>query len=234
MVTVTINGRKTQVPPGATIMGAANQLGIDIPSFCNDDRLRSLTSCGAPIKTDNSCCDGDSCAPVSFGYEAPLIQRCTEHGDCKICSVEVDGIDGLPTACTTECTDGMAVRTESPAAVKARKDILLHMLARHPMDCLNCGKLGECKLQRYCEKYGIEEPLYTIPYDHRPVDDSNRFYYAEMDKCISCGKCVRLCKHLMGVKAIKMAQYGNTARVMPAKGANLAESDCVHCGNCVS
>ena len=227
MITVTVNKRKVQVPEGATILSAARLLGIDIPTFCNDDRLRFVNK-AFTLKTGCPGKQGDGC------YEAPLVQRCAESGDCKICSIEVDGVDGLPTACSSACGDGMVIWTESPAVVKARKEILLRKLSQHPMDCLNCGKLGECRLQRYCEKYAIEKALYTVPYDHQPIDDSNGFYFAEMDKCISCGRCVRVCRYLMGVGAITMAQYGHTARVMPANGANLKESACVHCGNCIS
>jgi formate dehydrogenase major subunit len=128
----------------------------------------------------------------------------------------------------------MVIWTESPAAVNARKEILLQKLARHPMDCMNCGKLGDCKLQIYCEKYGLKEPLYTIPTSPLPIDDSNDFYFYDPNKCISCGKCARVCGQLIAKDAIKMAQYGAVAKVVPKTGANLAESDCVHCGNCVS
>ena len=227
MITVTLNKRKVQIPEGTTILRAAKQLGIDIPTFCNDDRLR-FASKDFPLTAG---CPGKQ---AGGGYEAPLVQRCLESGDCKLCSVELDGVDGLPTACNSACEEGMVIWTESPAVEKARKEILLRTLSQHPMDCLNCGKLGECKLQRYCEKYGIDKPLYTVPYDHQPIDDSNGLFCADMDKCISCGKCVRVCKYLMGVGAITMAQYGHSTRVMPASGANLKESACVHCGNCVS
>jgi formate dehydrogenase major subunit len=204
MINVTINGREVEVQEGTTILSAANLVGVDIPNFCHDERL--------------GCADSEHC----------LTQG------CRICSVEVENEDGLPTACNTGCTDGMVIRTESPAVVKARKEILLRILSTHPMDCMNCLKLGACKLQRSCERYGIEGPLYTVPYDHAPIEDSNRFYYAEPDKCIKCGKCVRVCTHLMGIGAIKMAQYGCVSKVIPSKGKTREESNCVHCGNCVS
>ena len=209
MITVTVNKRKVEVPEGATILNAANKLGIDVPTFCNDDRLRFALRC------------------TDYG-------ECKTCSDCKICSVEVEGKDGLPTACGNVCEDGMVIWTESPAAVNARKEILFQKLSKHPMDCMNCGKLGECKLQLYCEKYGIKEPLYRIPYAQQPIDDSNKFYFYDPNKCISCGKCTRVCQSLIAVDAIKMAQYGSTARVVPKSGANLEESDCTHCGNCVS
>jgi len=209
MITVTVNKRKTEVPEGATILDAAKQLGIDIPTFCFVDRTR-------------------------------FAERCDEYGDCKtcddckICSVEVEGVDGLPTACGNECEDGMVIWTETANVINARKEILMQKLVRHPKDCMNCGKLGECKLQLYCEKYDIEEPLYKIPFEPTPVDDSTKFYTYDADKCISCGKCVRMCGQLVAEDAIKMAQYGTYARVLPKSGENLGESDCRHCGNCVS
>jgi len=186
---MTINGREVRIPEGYTILRAADMLGIDIPAFCHDERLRF-------IQREKDLC-------------------------CKLCSVEVEGEDSPVTACDSECKEGMIVRTESPAAVKVRKEILLRKLSKHPQDCLNCGKLGGCKLQRYCEKYGINEPLYSEPYEHRPIDDSGKFYYTEPDKCISCGKCERVCKHLMCVGAIKDGELAK-------------EHACVNCGNCVS
>ena len=209
MITVTVNKRKAQVPKGTTILSAARKLEIDIPTFCSDDRVRFAEQCD------------------EYG-------DCKVCSDCKICSVEVEGVTGLPTSCNNLCEDGMVIWTESSAVVNARKEILAQKLSRHPMDCMNCGKLGECKLQLYCERYGISEPPYRVPYEHVPIDDSIGFYYYDPDKCISCGKCVRVCKHLMGAEAIKMAQYGYTSRVVPTSGVNLAESNCVHCGNCVS
>lgn len=209
MITVTVNNREIQVSEDTTILSAARKLGIDIPTFCSDERVRFAEQCD------------------EYG-------SCKVCSDCKICSVEVDGVSGLPTACNNICGDGMVIWTESPAVITARKEILAQKLSRHPLECMNCNKLGACKLQLYCERYGVSEPPYRVPYEHVPIDDSTKFYYYEPDKCIACGKCVRVCKHLMGVDAIKIAQYGYAARVVPTSGANLAESGCVHCGNCVS
>lgn len=172
-------------------------------------------------------------AAKELGIDIPAFSS-SDSSDGNICFVEVEGVAGLPAAYSTLCADGMMIWTESPSVVEARKEILIEKLSHHPMDCLNCGKLGDCKLQLYSEKYGVSEPLYREPYAHLPIDDSTKFYYYEPDKCISCGECVHVCEQLMGVGAIKTAKYGDVTKVVPSSGENLAESVCVHCGNCVS
>ena len=207
MITVTIDGRSIEVESGITILQAAKKLGILIPTFCQDDYGR---------------------------LPAKHCSNCNEYGDCKICSCKVEGEDDFLTACNTEAKDGMVVWTEAPEVQEARREILVRMLSMHPLDCVNCKKLGECKLQRYCEMYGVKDPEYVVPYKHREKDLSNRYYFQEMDKCIRCGKCVRTCRELVGVNALKMIQKGAYAYVVPNGGETMADTACVSCGNCVS
>lgn len=207
MITLKINGRVVEVEEGSTILQAAKKQGIFVPTFCFDDFER---------------------------MPAKHCSNCHEYGDCKICSCEVEGVDSLLTACNTPAEDGMIVWTESAEVKKARVSILNRMIATHPLDCVNCKKLGACKLQKYCEMYGVKEPQYVIPYEHREKDMSSRFYYHDMDKCIRCGKCVRTCRDLVGINALTMAQRGNVAYVIPNVGKTMAETACVSCGNCVS
>ena len=207
MITLKINNRTVEVEEGSTILQAGEKLGIFIPTFCHDDYGR---------------------------MPAKHCSNCTEYGDCKMCSCEVEGEASLLTACNTQAEEGMVVWTESEEVKKARTDILYRMIATHPLDCMNCKKLGDCKLQKYCEMYGVKDPLYEIPFEHREKDLSNRFYYQEMDKCIRCGKCERTCRELVGIDALVMAQKGSNAYVMPKGGATMAETNCVSCGNCVS
>ena len=207
MITLKINNRVVEVEDGSTILQAAKKLGIFIPTFCFDDLER---------------------------MPARHCSNCSEYGDCKMCSCEVEGVISLVTACNTPAEDGMVVWTETEVVKKARVDILNRMIATHPLDCVNCKKLGSCKLQKYCEMYGVKDPAYVIPYEHREKDMSNRFYFQELDKCIRCGKCVRTCRDLVGVNALAMAQRGNVAYVVPNGGETMAETACVSCGNCVS
>ena len=153
MVKLTINGRQVEVEDGSTILQAANKLGIFIPTFCHDeyDRLN----------------DNDP--------------ECQVFGDCRICSCEVKGQDVLVRACSEKAVNGMEVFTESEKVVTARKEILKNIVSIHPMDCVNCVKLGACKLQKYCELYGIKDKEKETPHVVRNKDMSNRFYYQELD-----------------------------------------------------
>lgn len=197
MVTLTINGQKVEVEKDTTVLDAAAKLGIKIPTFCHDPRLKP-------------------------------------HGSCRICVVEVNGGNNLPTACVTPVYEGMEVETESEEVVTARKEILDLLLADHPLECLTCEKAGECTLQDLCYQYGVEETSYDGERNNFEIDQSNDFYYSDQNKCIRCGKCVMICDQLQETHAIGFAQRGFETHVATPFEAGLSESTCVSCGNCVS
>ena len=78
-------------------------------------------------------------------------------GACRLCVVEVKGNRLLPASCVTPVIAGMEVDTESPAVVEARKTILELLIANHPLDCMTCDKMGDCKLADYAYSYGVKE-----------------------------------------------------------------------------
>lgn len=233
MVKLTINGHQVEVDNSCTILDAAKKLNIFIPTFCHDEFNRF---------SDQSC------------------EEYNGLGDCRMCSCEVVGKNELVTACNTVVENGMQVLTESKKVREERIKILKRIISFHPLDCVNCVKLGACKLQKYCEIYGIKDKEYETPYEKRGKDMSNRFYYQEMDKCIRCGKCVKTCKELVGVHALTTCKVGDMTYVIPnisdeiykeklGKASptaeeklkayregkiGMADTGCVSCGNCVS
>ena len=64
-----------------------------------------------------------------------------------ICFCEIEGKEELVKATEIIEDDGMVIWTESPAVKQARIGVLTEIMKTHPQDCMNCGKLGECKLQ---------------------------------------------------------------------------------------
>lgn len=158
----------------------------------------------------------------------------TKFGACRMCVVEIPGMRNLPASCVTEATDGMVVHTDSPAVREARKTILELMLANHPMDCLTCGKNGDCRLQDYAYMYGVKTEPFQGEKHSYPLENDNPFIIRDMDKCILCGKCVRACAEIQGKSIVDFAYRGFDAKITPAMDVPLSASECVFCGNCVA
>ncbi|AVX21360.1 4Fe-4S dicluster domain-containing protein [Carboxydocella sporoproducens DSM 16521] len=196
-VTLTINGQKVTVPAEYTVLEAARELGINIPTLCYDPRL-------------------------------------SKPGACRLCVVEVKGARNLPASCVTPVAEGMEVETHSPAVMEARKTILELLLANHPNDCLTCEASGACLLQQYAYEYGVRDPGFGGERHAYPLDDSNPYIQRDLNKCILCGKCVRICAEIRGQHAIHFAYRGFSTKIAPALDTDLAFSNCIYCNNCVS
>ncbi|MCM1565248.1 MAG: formate dehydrogenase subunit alpha [Dehalobacter sp.] len=155
-------------------------------------------------------------------------------GACRICVVEIEGMRGMPTSCTTQAVSGMIVRTESPEVVQARKTILELMLANHPMDCLTCDKMGDCKLAEYAYRYGIKDTPFKGEKRNYPIDQSDPFIIRDLNKCILCGSCVRACEEITGQDNLSYMYRGFDAMATTANNVPYLESNCVFCGQCVT
>ena len=157
-------------------------------------------------------------------------------GACRLCVVEIPGMRNLPASCVTTVAEGMEVRTDSQAVVEARQTILELLLANHPVDCLTCGKNGNCRLQDYAYLYGVREDRFQGEKHSYPPEEDNPFIVRDMNKCILCGKCVRMCAEIQGNNVVDFAYRGFNTKVAPALDGGLAgpDSNCVFCGNCVS
>lgn len=155
-------------------------------------------------------------------------------GSCRMCVVEIKGNKLLSAACVTPVSPGMVVETESPAVVEARKTILELLVANHPLDCMTCDKMGDCKLAEYCYRYGVKESSFTGEKHHYSIDDSNPFIIRDLNKCILCGACVRACKEMTGQDNLSYLYRGFYRKATTAADVPYIESDCVFCGQCVA
>ena len=173
----------------------------------------------------------------SAGIDIPTLchdDRLNPSGSCRLCLVEIEGAKGLVTACSTIVRDKMIVNTRNEKIDSARRGNLDLLISNHPLECLNCDKSGQCKLQDYCYEYKIEEGSYKGDVRTPRIDDSNHFYDYDASKCILCGLCVRVCSELQGTDAIGFENRGFDAIVTTPFNEGLGKSTCVSCGNCVS
>jgi predicted molibdopterin-dependent oxidoreductase YjgC len=158
------------------------------------------------------------------------------YGACRLCVVQIEGMRGLPTSCTTAAAQGMVVHTETPAVERSRRVTVELIMANHPEDCLACAQNQNCELQRVARYVGVDEAHFRQLRKRTRVvalDDSNPAYVRDMNKCILCGRCVRACHEVTGIDAIDIAFRGNDATISTFGNMPVLLSRCETCGECV-
>jgi NADH-quinone oxidoreductase chain G len=194
MIRLTINDREITIEKQMTVLDAARQGGIKIPTLCNHEVLKP-------------------------------------YGGCRLCVVEVERMPRLQNACSLMAADGMVVRTESDEISNVRRGILEFLLINHPLDCPYCDKAGECELQDLVNKYGpsvgrFKEEKRKVPESHK-----DQVLARNMERCVVCTRCVRMCNDVQGASAIDMVGRGGRTRMEPFSAASF---NCEYCGNCLT
>jgi formate dehydrogenase alpha subunit len=156
------------------------------------------------------------------------------YGACRLCLVEVEG-DRKPMlpACTTPAADGMNVKSSSPLIDKTRRNIVELLLSDHPEDCLTCPQNNRCDLQRVAAYVGVRQMRFRGEKREYAIDDSNPFYVRDLERCILCGKCVRVCDEIQGRDSIHYAYRGFNTKIAAVMDRPVADSNCESCGQCV-
>lgn len=156
------------------------------------------------------------------------------EGACRICIVEVDGFRNYLPACATVITEGMVIKTNSPALRQARRDLVELLLDNHPQECQICERDGNCELQNLAYKLGVRERLFEGERKIHKTDDSSFSVVRNTEKCILCQRCVRVCNEIQGVHNLSQMFRGFNAVVTPAFQQNMADSICIQCGQCIN
>ena len=143
-----------------------------------------------------------------------------EIGACRICLVEVEGIDHLVAACNSPVFDGMKIRTDTQRVRSSRKMNLELILSRHDRRCPTCFRNGTCRLQELADTMGIHEVSFKTSFDESPVDDRYPLV-KEPAKCISCLRCVSVCSKMQALSVWALVDSGSRSRVdAVAKGVH--------------
>ena len=159
------------------------------------------------------------------------------YGACRLCVVEIEGMRGIVSSCTTPAADKMVVHTETPKVSQARRVALELILVNHHGDCLTCAKNLQCELQKVAQYLGIEqENLSQLRRSTRilSVDKSHPAFDRDHNKCILCGRCVHACQEIAVVGAIDLAFRGYETKVSTFGDKPIHDSICVSCGECIS
>ncbi|MBT9176432.1 MAG: NADP-reducing hydrogenase subunit HndC [Firmicutes bacterium] len=193
-----------------------------------------LTIDGAPVEVDPGSTVLD--AARKAGVHVPTLCFHPElrlEGSCRLCVVEIEGMQSLAASCVYPASSGMRVRTNSEVVRKTRKSIVELLLANHPQDCLVCPRHGTCELQEVSHQLGVRKVRFKNDARALAQDQSSVAVVRDPNKCILCGRCIRICEQVQKVSAIGLAGRGSKAVVTTPFGHGLAEGPCVACGQCI-
>lgn len=158
----------------------------------------------------------------------------TPWAACGVCIVRLAGSPKMVRACSTPVSEGMSVVTHDPEIVEVRRTVVELILSNHPNDCLQCPRNGNCELQTLAADFGIRESPFEKRLADLPVDDSNEAIIINPEKCVRCGRCVKVCQEMQNVWAIEFLGRGEHTRIAPAGDVKLSESPCIKCGQCAA
>lgn len=149
---------------------------------------------------------------------------------CRMCVVEIEGIERLMTSCNTIVADGMRVRTDTPRLRTIREQVMELVLMDHPLECPICPAAGECEIQNLTYRLAIEGSSYPMGRRDGPVVRNWPLIEYNQNLCITCLRCVKVCHEVIGASALVLQDVGYNARINTRDGGIL---DCDFCGECV-
>ena len=156
-----------------------------------------------------------------------------EIGACRVCCVDTGG-RSLQAACVLPATEGMVVRTNTPAVREARKFNLQLLLSNHDRRCLSCVRNQRCELQKMCDELGVDqEELFEGHKTDMPMQELSPAIVRDPNKCILCRRCIAACAGVQKIGVIGPVGRGIDTAVAPAWGKELADVACIYCGQCV-
>lgn len=196
MVTVTIDGKQLTVEAGKTILQAAREAGISIPTLC-------------------------------------YLEGINEIGACRLCIVEVEGMNRLVPSCNTKVEEGMVIRTNTEKIRTARKINTELILSQHQCQCTTCARSGNCVLQKIANDLGILE----VPYAKkiRQVEWNPDFpLIRDESRCVKCMRCIQICNKVQGVGVWDIVNTGGRTTVAVSGNRKIEAADCALCGQCIT
>src|SRR5678815_2500201 len=195
--TLTINGKQISAAEDATVLQAASEAGIKIPTLCH-------------------------------------LEGVYDVGACRLCLVEVAGVNKLLPACTTKVAEGMEIKTDTERLRKYRRMTLELLLAERNHVCSVCVSNGHCELQSLAWQQGVDHVRFPYRFPKWDVDITHPLFGMDHNRCILCTRCVRVCWHIEGAGTKNVSGRGASSRIITDLNQPWGTSEsCTKCGKCV-
>jgi bidirectional [NiFe] hydrogenase diaphorase subunit len=162
------------------------------------------------------------------------LEGLTPVGACRLCLVEVKGQRKLLPACITTVAEGMEVTTNSERLAGYRRMTLELLFSERNHICSVCVSNGNCELQTLSQKLEMTHVQFPYLYPSLPVDASHERFVADHNRCILCGRCLRVCDEIEGAHTWDVMGRGLDCRVITDLSQPWGKSEsCTGCGKCV-
>jgi bidirectional [NiFe] hydrogenase diaphorase subunit len=179
-----------------------------------------------------------------------LLEACLRHGiyvpnlcylegmehpeaSCRLCFVEVDG-KPVP-ACTIKVTAPMIVQTDTPGVRRLQRSALRLLLSVHDVDCAHCPANKKCALQDMARFLGMGlKPKGLEQYSKEPaVMEDHPFISYYPNRCVLCGRCVRVCQTKEGRPQMNFSKRGFDTVISFYGVSEETIPTCEECRTCV-
>jgi NADH-quinone oxidoreductase subunit G len=155
------------------------------------------------------------------------LTKVTPIASCRMCVVDVEGVDGHILSCQEKAVDGAIVTTNNDELFKHRQNIMKLYDVNHPLQCGVCDKSGECDLQNKTLEFGVASQEFAARDTNRKKKNWGILGY-DPSLCIMCEKCVHTCNETIGSQALYIKPGGYKSII------DMKFSRCEQCGDCIS
>ncbi len=205
MIHVKINDQELMVPEGITVLEAAHEAGVRIPTLCHLDL-----------------------------HDFQLYNKTASCRVCMVELVDSkNNRNKLVPSCVTKTEDGMMIRTDTLRAINARRMAVELLLSNHPNECFTCPKNLECELQSLADELNVREIRWEGERMDYPKDLSSDAIVKDANKCIYCRRCETACNNIQTCGILSGIGRGFDSFVGPFANIPMVESSCTYCGQCV-
>lgn len=204
-ISITINHMEMQVKQGISILEAAGEAGIKIPTLCHLDL-----------------------------HDIKLVNQTASCRVCMVELVDAkNNRNKIVPSCVTKVSDGMEIITNSMRALTARRMSVELLLSNHPNECFTCPKNTRCELQSLAAELGVRHIRYEGERMDYQLDSTSQALVKNANKCIYCRRCETMCNTVQTCGILSGIGRGFESFVGPAFNLPMAETSCTYCGQCI-